>query len=141
MAKTPVAFFDLQESRGGVYAVIGTRGGSKYRNKGYATQAAKKGFEWYEKNKERFGYDELRWYAYTKNEKSIGLAKKMGLKPKYYNYFEVTYSDQVRKTPKQMRREAKREDRYTAKVRRRYGEPPEPKDQTQLAVLERLEKI
>ena len=75
---TPVAFFDMLEDGNNVNVTLGTRSGSEYRGKGYASKAAEEGMKWFEKNKHRFGYEKIIWGVRTDNDASIKIAKKMG---------------------------------------------------------------
>lgn len=79
--KVPVAFYDCWDHMGSGGKIgeicIGTRGGSNYRGKGYATMALKDGIEAFKANP---NMKELRWYADNNNISSINLAKKMGFK-------------------------------------------------------------
>lgn len=59
---------------------LGTRSGDQYRGKGYATQCAKKGMDWYDKNKEKYGYKQAVWGVRTDNTASIKIAEKNGFK-------------------------------------------------------------
>ena len=77
---TPVAFFDMLEDGNNINVSLGTRSGSDYRGKGYASKAAAEGMKWYEKNKRRLGYEKVIWGVRTDNEASIKIAKKMGFK-------------------------------------------------------------
>ena len=78
--KTPVAFFDLLDTGKDLNAVLGTRKGPQYRNKGYGTKSAKKGLDWYTKNKDRLGYKHVVWFAEKDNIASQKVAEKNGLK-------------------------------------------------------------
>lgn len=79
----PVAFFDLLEDeyRDGTKfynTVIAVRSGNEYRGKGYATEVAKAGMDWYEKNADKLEGKEVIWGVRKDNEGSIKIAKKLG---------------------------------------------------------------
>ena len=76
--KTPVAFFDLLDDGDTINVVLGTRSSEKYRGKGYASTAAKKGLEWYEKHKEEYGNKIVVWAPKLENKASIKIAEKNG---------------------------------------------------------------
>lgn len=84
---TPVAFFDLLDDDANYNVALGVRSDKKYRSKGYATKAAKKGMDWYERNKARIGDKPVVWGVRTDNEPSIKIAKKLGfeLDPSSYS--------------------------------------------------------
>lgn len=75
---TPIAFFDLLDNGKGLDAVVGTRNGTKYRGKGYASKAVEQGMNWYEKNKARIGNKAITWDAKKDNIGSRKLAEKHG---------------------------------------------------------------
>ena len=75
---TPVAFFDLLDDGKNLNVAIGTRSGSDYREKGYATKVAKAGINWYNNNKESIGNKPIIWAPMKDNIPSINLAKKLG---------------------------------------------------------------
>lgn len=85
---TPVAFFDLLDDGDQYNVALGTRSGDRYRGKGYASKAAKKGMNYYEKNVERFGKKPVIWGVRTDNEPSIKIAKSLG-----FELDESSYSD------------------------------------------------
>lgn len=92
VGKTPVSFFDLQFGWHGANVVIGSRNSSRFRSKGYASNAAKKGFDWIESNKDLLsavGVNEITWMAYSNNTASRKLAKKYGFEQTSSEY---TYS-------------------------------------------------
>ena len=61
---------------------VATRADSNYRGKGYATKAAKKGLNWYTKNKDRLGYESLEWLTRKDNQSSMRIAKDLGFEEK-----------------------------------------------------------
>lgn len=73
----PVSFFDITGDRSGVSISIGTRGGDKYRNKGYASAIAKQGKKWLDEHADEF--DQVVWWARKDNPGSIRIAQKIGL--------------------------------------------------------------
>lgn len=75
----PVSFIDLLVDGKGLDVVIGTRSGEEYRGKGYATKVAKKGLDWYNKNKDKYGYESFNWWVLKQNTPSRKLAEKIGL--------------------------------------------------------------
>lgn len=78
----PVAFLDIIEG-GSKYRgyendiVVATRSGSKYRNKGYATELGKKATAWIDKHPEKL-QDKVKWIADPDNAPSNKLAEKLG---------------------------------------------------------------
>jgi len=86
--RTPVSFFDLLEEGNEVNVSLGTRSGNKYRGKGYASKVARQGLDWYDKNKDKYGYTRIVWGVRTDNIPSIRIAKKYG-----FNIDPNSYSD------------------------------------------------
>lgn len=76
---TPISFFDLNEYDSGLNAVVATRKGDEYRNKGYATSAVKRGLAWYDSHKDQFNKP-IVWWAEKDNVSSQKLAEKTGFK-------------------------------------------------------------
>lgn len=76
----PVAFFDVLEDGNTAQIALGTRSGKEYRRKGYAAKAAKEAVNWYDKNKLKYGFDEMVWGVKVSNLPSISIAKRMGFK-------------------------------------------------------------
>lgn len=76
----PVAAMDIMTTtkKGSLTVAIMTD--PKYRGQGYALELAKKGVNWYDKNKDRLGTKVLNWDAYQTNESSKKLAEKVGFK-------------------------------------------------------------
>lgn len=73
---TPVAWAEGSQYKAGrIDFDVGVRGGDKYRRKGYATKAVKKGMEWVSKHPEILT---LGWDAHADNTASIALAEKFG---------------------------------------------------------------
>ena len=78
----PVAFLDFlsdgtnKSGKENLSVAIATR--SDAQGKGYGYEAAKKGSEWIDKNRDRFGY--IEWAAKTDNTSSQHLAEKVGYK-------------------------------------------------------------
>lgn len=73
---TPVAWAEgYQNKAGRIDFDVGVRGGDKYRRKGYATKAIKKGMEWVAQHPE---IKTLRWDPHADNTASIALAEKFG---------------------------------------------------------------
>ena len=74
---TPVAFFDILQDGDDQYNVaLGTH--ADYRGRGYGAEVARKGMDWYERNKERLGITKVTWGVMSDNEGSIAIAKKNG---------------------------------------------------------------
>ena len=79
---TPVAFLDFlsdgtnKSGKENLSVAIATR--SDAQGKGYGYEAAKKGADWIDKNRDKFGYVE--WAAKTDNASSQHLAEKVGYK-------------------------------------------------------------
>ena len=74
----PVAFIDFSEDENGIGIAIGTRSGKEYRNKGYATEIAKEGKKWLDKNSSSF--DQAVWWVKKDNIASRSIAKTIGFK-------------------------------------------------------------
>lgn len=73
---TPVAWVEgYQNKENTIDFDVGVRGGDKYRRKGYATKAIKKGMQWVKEHPEVLT---LRWDPHADNTASIALAKKFG---------------------------------------------------------------
>ena len=85
---TPVSFFDIFDDDDHYNLAIGTRSEKEYRGKGYATEAAKRGMDYYEKNKDRLGDKPIIWGVRKDNEPSIKIAKSLG-----FELDETSYSD------------------------------------------------
>lgn len=79
---TPVAFCDIFDDGKTASIAVATRSGDSYRGKGYASAATKEGLDWYQKNKDKFGFEEIEWVAREDNYASINIAKKSGFKSK-----------------------------------------------------------
>ena len=78
----PVAFVDVWNNRGKVGEIaIGTRGGSEYRGKGFATKAMNDTMNWYKKS----NLDELQWNAEKANTASVKMSQKYGFKKNGYD--------------------------------------------------------
>lgn len=84
----PVSFFDVFDDNDHYNLAIGTRSEPEYRGKGYATKAAKRGMDYIEKNKDRFGDKPVIWGVRKDNEPSIKIAKSLG-----FELDESSYSD------------------------------------------------
>lgn len=79
------SFCDLVSYGDELNVEIGTKGGGKYRNKGYGYKAAKEAIDWVEANKNSDklrDYDTLVWQAYADNYGSIKIADKLGFDTK-----------------------------------------------------------
>lgn len=85
---TPVSFFDIFDDDDHYNLAIGTRSESEYRGKGYATKAAKRGMNYYEKHMEEFGNKPVIWGVRKDNKPSIKIAKSLG-----FELDESSYSD------------------------------------------------
>ena len=88
---TPVAFFDIMDDDSQYNVSLGTRSGKEYRKKGNASKAAKKGMDWYDKNKDRIGDKDIVWGVRTDNEASIKIAKSLD-----FELDPTSYSDDGR---------------------------------------------
>lgn len=78
--KEPVSFLEIWDNGGSVGQIaIATKHGDKYRGKGYASEAVKKGVDWFEKYGHK-NLDYMEWIAEKGNEGSVSLAKKNGFK-------------------------------------------------------------
>lgn len=76
--KTPISFFDIKEGKDSLYMTLGTRSGDKYRNKGYASEAARRGIDWMEKHKSQLSQTRLVWGVRTDNIPSMKIAQRNG---------------------------------------------------------------
>lgn len=74
---TPVAFFDILDDDVQYNIAIGTRSDIKYRNKGYASNAAKQGMTFFNKYKKLFNKKVI-WGVRTDNIASIKIAESLG---------------------------------------------------------------
>ena len=79
VGNTQVAFFDLKDTGKSLNASVVTRNGDEYRNKGYASQAVKKGLSWYNSHKSKLNKPII-WWAEKDNIASQKLAEKCGFK-------------------------------------------------------------
>lgn len=79
VGKEPVAFFDLLDVDTHLNAVLGTRRGAAYRNKGYASKCVQQGMDWYRKNKSVINKP-IVWWARKDNPGSQRVAEKFGFK-------------------------------------------------------------
>lgn len=79
VGNTPVAAFDMMTTTKPGHLTVAIMTDPKYRGQGYATAAARKGIEWYDRNKKRMGLTSLGWGAYRTNKPSRALAEKLGL--------------------------------------------------------------
>lgn len=94
----PVSFLEIwdNDSNKGEIA-IATRSGKEYRGKGYASEAVKRGLDWYNKYGSK-RLEQLEWWAHESNTGSNALAKKYGFKqvkrnePAYKGWNYYTYS-------------------------------------------------
>ena len=73
----PVAFFDILDDDIQYNIAVGTRSDIKYRNKGYASNAAKQGMMFYNKYKKLFKKKVI-WGVRTDNIASIKIAESLG---------------------------------------------------------------
>ena len=73
----PVAAMDIIDVGNSNHA-IAIMTDPNQRGHGYATEVAKKGLEWYEKNKDKIGSKSLSWDPYADNKPSRQLAEKLG---------------------------------------------------------------
>ena len=78
---TPVSFFDLlEDGNDDLQVALGTRSGSKYRGKGYASKAAKEVINWVDRNQDKIRQKNLIWGVHVDNTGSIKIAEKNGFK-------------------------------------------------------------
>lgn len=76
----PVAFFDIVKGGDYISAVVGTRGGKKYRGKGYAKEVVKSGLDYWDKNKAKYGNKPINWWVRDDNIGSEKIAQSTGFK-------------------------------------------------------------
>ena len=75
----PVSFFDMLDDGDTINVALGTRSDPKYRGKGYASAAVKKGLKWADKHeKELRDKNKIVWGVRSDNVASIRIAKKNG---------------------------------------------------------------
>lgn len=79
VGNTPVAAIDIMTTTLPGHLTVAIMTDPKYRGQGYATEAARKGIEWYDRNKNRMEFTSLGWGAYRTNKPSRALAEKLGL--------------------------------------------------------------
>lgn len=89
--KTPVSFIEIWDDGGTVGQIaIATKSGEQYRGKGYASKAAKRGLDWFNK----YGYkklERLEWLAKKDNNASNKMAKKLGFKEAKFEDYPDRY--------------------------------------------------
>lgn len=76
VGNTPVAFFDISDEEGIMNVSLGTD--PNYRGRGYASQVAKSGLQWWDKNREKYGDKKLSYWVRDDNVGSIKVAEKAG---------------------------------------------------------------
>ena len=74
----PIAFFDILDDDVQYNIAIGTRSDIKYRNKGYASNAAKQGMNYFNSHKLFFGNKKVIWGVRADNIASIKIAESLG---------------------------------------------------------------
>lgn len=78
---TPASFFDLlEDGERDMQIALGTRSGSDYRGKGYASKAAKQAIDWVDRNQDKIKQKNLIWGVHVDNTGSIKIAEKNGFK-------------------------------------------------------------
>lgn len=78
---TPASFFDLlEDGERDMQIALGTRSGSNYRGKGYASKAAKQAIDWVDRNQDKIKQKNLIWGVHVDNTGSIKIAEKNGFK-------------------------------------------------------------
>jgi RimJ/RimL family protein N-acetyltransferase len=78
---TPASFFDLlEDGERDIQIALGTRSGSNYRGKGYASKAAKQAIDWVDRNQDKIKQKNLIWGVHVDNTGSIKIAEKNGFK-------------------------------------------------------------
>lgn len=100
MGNKPIAFFDILEDGDDTFQLaLGTRGGKKYRGKGYGSQVTKEAMDWLEKNKHKVSQKKIVWGVRKDNTASIKLAEKYGfeLEPGSENEGWVNYVKKIKK--------------------------------------------
>ena len=75
----PVAFVDLMDvNTKSLNAAAATRSGKKYRGKGYSSKCVQEALQWFNNNKDTYGYTQIVWWAHKKNIASQRVAEKNG---------------------------------------------------------------
>lgn len=76
----PVAALDIMTTTKEGHLTVAIMTNPEYRGKGYASQIALEGKNWYDKNAERLNAKSLGWGAYARNTPSRKIAEKTGFK-------------------------------------------------------------
>lgn len=99
-AGKPASFMEIWDDGGKTGQIaIATKSGEEYRGKGYASEAVKRGKDWFD----RYGHkhlDSMEWIAKKENAASINLAKKHGFEevamkdvhPEWVEGYSSTYT-------------------------------------------------
>lgn len=74
----PVAAIDIMDTGDNENLAVAIMTDPNHRGHGYGYEIAKKGMDWYDKNKDRIGAKSLSWDPYTNNKPSRALAEKLG---------------------------------------------------------------
>lgn len=76
----PVAALDIMTTKKPGHLTVAIMTNPKYRGSGSASQLAKQGKDWFDKNADKYGATSLGWEAYAKNGASRHIAEKTGFK-------------------------------------------------------------
>lgn len=77
---TPIAALDIMTTTKDGHLTVALMTNPNYRGNGEASKLAKKGYDWFTKNADKYGADSLGWGAYSKNTSSRHIAEKTGFK-------------------------------------------------------------
>lgn len=76
----PIAALDIMTTTRDGHLTVALMTDPNYRGSGEASKLAKKGYDWFTKNADRYGATSLGWGAYSKNAASRHIAEKTGFK-------------------------------------------------------------
>lgn len=77
---TPIAALDIMTTTKDKHLTVALMTNPKYRGSGEASKLAKKGYDWFTKNADKYGAISLGWGAYASNKASRHIAEKTGFK-------------------------------------------------------------
>lgn len=76
----PVSALDIMTTTRNGHLTVAIMTNPKYRGSGEAARLAKKGYDWFTKNADKYGATSLGWGAYARNKASRHIAEKTGFK-------------------------------------------------------------
>lgn len=77
---TPIAALDIMTTTKDGHLTVALMTNPDYRGSGEASELAKKGYDWFTKNADKYNAYSLGWGAYSKNKASRRIAEKTGFK-------------------------------------------------------------